>query len=89
MKRQDQDSGQKIGPGLRSEDTTRTCTKTKQRTNGRIQLSPSNLLRIMGKILISNQSLSMRPLQVDRALLGGLEFGFREILANGAGQKKF
>ena len=30
----------------------------------------------------------MRPLQGDRALLGGLEFGFREILANGAGQKK-
>ena len=26
--------------------------------------------------------------QDDRALLGGLEFGFREILANGAGQKK-
>ena len=54
MKRQDQDLGQKIGPGSRSEDTTRTCTKTKKRTNGRIQLSPSNLLRIMGKILISN-----------------------------------
>ena len=40
------------------------------------------------KILIRNQSLSMGPWQGDRALLGGLEFGFREILANGAGQKK-
>ena len=30
----------------------------------------------------------MGPWQGDRALLGGLEFGFREILANGAGQKK-
>ena len=54
MKRQDQDLGQKIGPGLRSEDTIMTCTETKKRPNGRIQLSPSNLLRIMGKILISN-----------------------------------
>ena len=35
MKRQDQDLGQKIGPGLRSEDTTRTCTKTKHRINER------------------------------------------------------
>ena len=40
------------------------------------------------KILIRNQSLSMGPWQGDRALLGGLEFGFREILANGAGSKK-
>ena len=30
----------------------------------------------------------MGPLQGDRALLGGLEYGFREILANGAGQNK-
>ena len=42
----------------------------------------------LNKILIRNQSLSMGPWQGDRALLGGLEFGFREILANGAGQKK-
>ena len=40
------------------------------------------------KILIRNQSLSLGPLQGDRALLGGLEFGVREILANGADQKK-
>jgi len=40
------------------------------------------------KILIRNQSLSMRPLQGNRALLGGPEFGLGEILANGAGQKK-
>ena len=30
----------------------------------------------------------MGPWQGDRALIGGLEFRFREILANGAGQKK-
>ena len=29
----------------------------------------------------------MGPFQDDRALLEGLEFGFREILGNGAGQK--
>ena len=40
------------------------------------------------KILIRNQSLFIGPLQGDRAFLGGLEFGSKEILANGAGQKK-
>ena len=35
MKRQDQDLGQKIGPGSRSEDRTRTSTKTKHWTNER------------------------------------------------------
>ena len=42
----------------------------------------------LSKILIRFQSLSMGPLLGYRAFLGGLEFGFREILANGAGQKK-
>ena len=42
----------------------------------------------LNMILIRNQSLSMGPFKDDRALLGGLEFGFREILANGASQKK-
>ena len=30
----------------------------------------------------------MGPLQGERALLGGPDYGFRKILANGAGQKK-
>ena len=42
----------------------------------------------LNKTLIRSQSLSMGPWQGDKALLGGLEFVFREILANGAGQKK-
>ena len=40
------------------------------------------------KILIRNQSLLMGPLQGQRAMLGGPEFVFWEILANGGGQKK-
>ena len=40
------------------------------------------------KILIRNQSLFMGPSQGQRAMLGGPEFVFWEILANGAGQKK-
>ena len=43
----------------------------------------------LNKILIKNQSLSIGPLQGDTALLVGLEFGFREILANGVGQKNW
>ena len=50
-------------------------------------------------IFISKHSRAMRnltkvwktkngPLQGDRALLGGLNFGFREVLTNRAGQKK-
>ena len=42
----------------------------------------------LNKILIRKKSLSMGPLQSDKALLGGLEPGFREILANGTGHKK-
>ena len=57
---------------------------TDQMEGGEILTKHSRL----NKILIRNQSLSMGPWQVDKALLGGLEFGFREILANGAGQKK-
>ena len=30
----------------------------------------------------------MGPLQGERVLLGGPDYGFRKILANGAGQKK-
>ena len=40
------------------------------------------------KILIRNQSLFMGPLHSQNAILGGPEFGFREILANGTRQKK-
>ena len=40
------------------------------------------------KILIRNQSLFMGPSQGQRAMLGGPEFVFWEILANGGGQKK-
>ena len=40
------------------------------------------------KILIRNQSLFMDPSQGQRAMLGGPEFVFWEILANGAGHKK-
>ena len=40
------------------------------------------------KNLIKSQSLWMGPLQEERALLGGPEYVFWEILANGAGQKK-
>ena len=40
------------------------------------------------KILIRNQSLLMRPLWDQRAMLGGPEFVFWEILANGGDQKK-
>ena len=42
----------------------------------------------LSKILIRNKSLFMGPSQGQRAMLGGLEFEFWEILANGAGQKK-
>ena len=40
------------------------------------------------KILIRSQSLLMGPSQGQRAMLGGPEFVFWEILANGGGQKK-
>ena len=41
-----------------------------------------------GKTLMRNQSLFMGPSQGQRAMLGGPEFVFWEILANGGGQKK-
>ena len=40
------------------------------------------------KVLIRNQCLFMGTSQGQRAMLGGPEFVFWEILANGAGQKK-
>ena len=40
------------------------------------------------KVLIRNQSLFMGPLQGQRAMLGGPEFLFGGILANGGGQEK-
>ena len=42
----------------------------------------------LSKDLIKSQPPWMGPSQGERALLGGPDYGFRKILANGAGQKK-
>ena len=53
---------------------------------GRKQQAKSDHSRAR-KILIRNQNLFIGPSQGERAMLGGPEFVFWEILANGGGQK--
>jgi len=42
----------------------------------------------VSKVLTKSQPPWMGPSQAEGALLVGPEYGFREILSNGAGQKK-
>ena len=51
------------------------------------KLDESNHSRL-SKTLIKTQTPLMRPMEGERAVLGGPKNGFREILANGAGKTK-